>query len=122
MGGDEEGEEGPTATDLRNEWLQVLVLGTLKVKAEKWAEMDEEALFPIKDFMDTNAGCLFVTLGDRDKICTSTSTPAFGLRKKSCFFLKATTRVLHMTRADIVGSQIVCFARCLAAADRAPLS
>ena len=89
MGAEEE-EEGQTA-DLRTQWLEEKVLSTLKVKPEKWAEMDEESLFPIKDFLDSTATCLFITLGERDKICASLTAPEQG-RKKSCFFLKARTK------------------------------
>jgi len=89
MGQEEAGDDdgGDVKTDLRSEWLKTRVLTTLKVKAEKWAEMDEESLFPIKDFLDTGTQCLFITLGERDKICASVSAPS-GARKKSCFFLK----------------------------------
>ena len=72
-----------------------LILGTLKVKPEKWGEMDEEALFPIKDFLDTASPSLFITLGDRDKIQASLR-PEGVSRKKSCYFLKVTgTALLH---------------------------
>ena len=89
MGAEEEdlGDEGQKA-DLRSEWLKQKVLSTLKVKPEKWDELDEEGLFPIKDFLDSSAECLFITLGERDKVCTSLKAPTQA-RKKSCFFMKA---------------------------------
>jgi len=88
MGAEEEdvGDDGGKA-DLRSEWLKQKVLATLKVKAEKWDELDEEGLFPIKDFLDSTAECLFITLGERDKVCTSLKAPTQA-RKKSCFFMK----------------------------------
>jgi len=88
MGAEEHADDdGESKADLRSEWLQNRILATLKVKPEKWAEMDEEALFPIKDFLETSNMCLFITLGERDKIETSLTAPGAG-RKKSCFFLK----------------------------------
>jgi hypothetical protein len=59
--GDDEEEAPP---DLRLGWLEERVCASLKVKPEKFKDMDEVALFAFKDFMD-KADCevIYVWLG-----------------------------------------------------------
>jgi len=86
MGGED--DDAPIAVDLRQDWIAEKVCETLKIKKDKFDNMEEESLFPLKDFMDkADVTELFVSLGDRDS-CVVTLEPGTGYKKKSCYFIK----------------------------------
>eukprot|EP00656_Telonema_subtile_P018040 TRINITY_DN1972_c0_g1_i10.p1 TRINITY_DN1972_c0_g1~~TRINITY_DN1972_c0_g1_i10.p1 ORF type:complete len:4525 (-),score=1414.93 TRINITY_DN1972_c0_g1_i10:97-13671(-) len=86
--GAQDDNDGPQQVDLRMEWIAEKVCATLKIKPEKFNEIDEESLFPLKDFMDKNDTTeMFVSLGERDK-CVVALEPNAAYKKKSCYFLK----------------------------------
>jgi dynein heavy chain len=88
--GAEKDDEEPQAMDMRMEFISEKIIANLKLKKEKF-DLDEEALFAVKDFLDVAAEmCLLVYLGERDKVmCSTTSRPTpGGFKKKSCYFVK----------------------------------
>jgi len=87
MGGNDD-DDAPIVVDLRQDWIAAKVCETLKIKPEKFNDMDEDSLFPLKDFMDkADITEMFISLGERDK-CVVTLEPEQGYKKKSCYFIK----------------------------------
>jgi len=100
MGKNDDEEEA--VADNRMSWIKDRVCLALKVKPDKFDDMDEVALFAVKDFLDqVDCNQLFIYLGDRDAVMASTGEPPGTFKKKGCYFYKVEEGKMKMDPAEI---------------------